>query len=306
MIPIRAAIVVCFAASLNASCQPSRVAGTATSTRISGRIVFPDGRPWSSVYVNIARVVPEGLAQEEQVTTDANGMFTFQAATGKTYRVYLNVYGVTGRKTVETAGSDYVALGEIVAVRCAPADSVTFAGAVANEAQQAQLRVDQIVLEPQPLRDGEWQIIPATSPEQDRAARSRAGFDPDAFPEVPPCWSRPLIESRPYWGAYPMLWFDERLTIGSFIGGKVKSVQISRYDPRLEPDEIKNQVRRVWRGTLSHASRIIDWSEGTPWNIEAIAEDEDGTRSSLLIDRWDHVRVTDRHGRNWYTKVAVR
>jgi hypothetical protein len=79
----------------------------------------------------------------------------------------------------------------------------------------------------------------------------------------------------------------------------------SRYDPELTPDSIKGQVQKIWRSLLSDASSIINWSEGSFWNIEAIVEDEDGATSELLSDGW-HVRVRDRQGKFWYARAGSR
>ena len=86
-----------------------------------------------------------------------------------------------------------------------------------------------------------------------------------------------------------------------FAGGKVKEIRVVRYDPRLTPDQIKAEVRKVWLGIFQYATCQIEWDEGTLWNVLATVEYEDGRKSSILTDGL-HVQVQDREGKYWYMR----
>jgi hypothetical protein len=92
--------------------------------------------------------------------------------------------------------------------------------------------------------------------------------------------------------------------IGSFLGGevKVKAIRVVRYDPKLTPSLIRDEVLRVWLAIFSGAYSQVMWSKGNPWNIEASVEYEDGKRTSILMDGL-HVQFQDRAGKYWYTRL---
>ena len=69
----------------------------------------------------------------------------------------------------------------------------------------------------------------------------------------------------------------------------------------LTPDQIKDEVRKVWVGIFNYLTCQIEWAEGTFWNIQATVEYEDGRKSSILTDG-GHVQVQDREGKYWYMR----
>lgn len=97
--------------------------------------------------------------------------------------------------------------------------------------------------------------------------------------------------------------FDRYLSVESFVGGKAKSIRVVRYDPKLTPSQIREEVRKVWLGVFRYATSNITWAEGNFWNIQASVEYEDGKRSSLLMDGWTRVEVQDPDGKYWYIRL---
>ncbi len=91
------------------------------------------------------------------------------------------------------------------------------------------------------------------------------------------------------------------MSIEEFIGGKVKEVRVVRYDPGLTPDQIRDEVSKVWLGIFQYATCQIEWDEGTLWNILARVKYEDGRKSSILTDG-GHVQVQDREGKYGYMR----
>jgi len=117
--------------------------------------------------------------------------------------------------------------------------------------------------------------------------------------DLPPCWTGPSLDNRADWEALFDIMFDRYVSIESFVGGKVKLIRVSRYDPNLRPSKVRDEVRRAWFGIFWHATSAITWAEYTSWNIEATVEYEDGKRASILTDG-GHVQVQDRDGKYWY------
>ena len=73
---------------------------------------------------------------------------------------------------------------------------------------------------------------------------------------------------------------DHLVTVESFVGGKVKLIRVVRYDSKLTPSQIENEVRGAWLGAFSGANATILWDEGNDWNVQASVEYEDGKRTS--------------------------
>jgi hypothetical protein len=262
------------------------------SVRISGRLVSPDGLTVPAE-VPIARIEPYGLESEETVATDSQGVFTFLGSSGKRYRMYLTD---SWQKIVDTASGRDVDLGDLVIEKCAV---VRFAipKAPASPELLGDLRPEQIVIEPQNLLNGESR--------ESRALRSPAAQETRSSNtvDVPQCWSGPSLERRPEWEALCQLSFDRYVSVESFVGGKVNVVRVVRYDPKLTPSEIRDEVRKAWLGVFRSAACEINWAEWNHWNIEASVEYEDGKRTSILMDGWIHVQVQDRTGKYWYIRL---
>lgn len=288
MIRIRALPALFVMALLPEGSLQSQPPGAVKSVRISGRVVFPDGRQWPSAPVQMAEVVPAGLSDAVSVLADSKGVFQFDALAGKKYRIYLSVHGELSRKTVETARGTDVAIGDIIVRQC-PADLVSRQRG--NPISVPFLSLERIVIEPQNFSHGAWT-------KETRSA---------SFVEPPGCLSGPpSMDNRAYWHAWPMVNFSlNGVDVGSFVGGGVKSIRVIRYNPKLTPDQIKREVLGVWRATLLHASNFIDWSEGSDWHIEAMVDHDDGSSSSLLFDNWMHLHVRDRIGKYWYMRIGL-
>jgi hypothetical protein len=127
------------------------------------------------------------------------------------------------------------------------------------------------------------------------------GVGTNSSVEFPQCWSGPSLARRGEWEGLWEVSFNQFLSIEEFVGGKVKKIHVVRYDPRLTPDQIKEEVRKVWHGIFHDATCQIVWDEYTYWNILATVEYEDGRKSSILTDGM-HVQVQDREGKYWYMR----
>lgn len=100
--------------------------------------------------------------------------------------------------------------------------------------------------------------------------------------------------------------FPHPVSLESFVGGKMKLIRVVRYDPSLTPRQIRDEVRTVWLGYVGLAASSIIWSEMNRWNIKAWVEDEDGKRTSIVMDGWIHTEVQDRQGKYWYIRTAAQ
>jgi hypothetical protein len=262
--------------------------------RVTGRLIFPSGEP-VSFDVSMAQIEPDGLTNITSAQTDSNGTFTFLAAPGKKYRIYLGQGYRTPRKTVDTAEGRGVDVGDMVFEHCP-----FISGAKTRQEPTAtqligDLQLEQIIIEPQKPTN-ERMGIPLTPP-------SPGHVNSRAFVELPPCWSGPSLDRRAEWEELPTVYFFDRyLSIESFVGGKVKWIHVVRYDPKLTSVQIREEVQRVWLGVFWDASSYLGWAEGTIWNIEVSVEYEDGKRSSLITDGV-HVRVQDREGKYWFIRL---
>jgi len=99
--------------------------------------------------------------------------------------------------------------------------------------------------------------------------------------------------------------FDHFLSIESFVGGRVKSIHVVRYDSQLTMSQIREEVQKVWLSVFADAAAAIGWSEGNGWNIEASIEYEDGKHSSIPMDGWIHVQVQDHQGKYWFVRRSL-
>jgi hypothetical protein len=287
---IGVAVFVCSAVIGGAGLAQPAPGGHIKLVRVSGRVIFPGGDPVST-YVRFAQIEPGGLRDEQSAGTDASGIFTFLVAPGKQYRVYLGGGYKTPPKTVDTAGGEDVSVGDMVFEQCGPSGfalpkapkSVDLAG---------NLKLEQIVVEPQNL----WNDLQPRPP-------APVGPESNDIVELPPCWSGPSLDRRAEWEALPEVMFGRYLSVESFVGGSVKSIRVVRYDPRLTPSQIREEVRKAWLGVFWNPASSIRWAEGNPWNIEASVEYEDGKRGSILMDGWTHVAVQDRDGKYWYIRL---
>lgn len=262
------------------------------SVRISGRLVSPDGRP-VSFGVQLSRSDDHRI--EKTAVAGADGIFSFVVSTGQKYRISLGSGMKTPSKVVDTATGKDFDVGDMVFEYC-PGRDLRFPKPPATAPMSGSLKLNQIVIDAQPLSaDGKpFFSVAAQEP------------PPYRYVEPPQCWSGfALADHRAEWEAVAAgsLMFDRYVSVEEFVGGKVRSIHVTRHDPKLTPEQIRNEVRKVWLGIFWHAASTIGWSEGNPWNIAASVEFEDRKRTSLVMDASVHIQVQDRAGNYWYLRL---
>jgi hypothetical protein len=269
--PNRLGMVAVFATGLfsivsaqTATDEPSK------TVHISGRLVDPDGKP-VSLDLRMARWGADGF-KDERTTVGGDGRFTFTTVPSQTYRFYLPTgWGVkTQANRVDTPRGKDIDLGDLIVERC-PALSMSNPKPPSASVLISGLKPEQIIIEP--WQPGVIDLPPST-------------FKPNPI-ELPPCPLEPSL-----------------YTIESSVGGKVKSIRVVRYDPKLTPSQIREEVQKVRAGSLRVAAGSIMWSEGNSWNIQASVEYEDGKRTSILMDGWIHVQVEDRAGKYRFIRLS--
>ena len=266
--------------------------GPVSAVRISGRLVSPDGRP-VSFSVQLSRSDDHRI--EKTASAEEDGIFSFIVPAGQKYRISLGSGMKTASKVVDTASGKDIDVGDMVFERC-PGRDFRLPKAPATAPMIGSLKLDQIVIEPQQLPPDGKPFISVRTPEP----------PPYKYVEPPQCWSGfASADHRAEWEGLGIssLMFDRYVSVEEFVGGKVRSIHVTRHDPKLTPEQIRNEVRKVWLGIFWHAASTIGWSEGNQWNIGASVEFEDGKRISLVMDAWIHVQVQDRAGNYWYIRL---
>jgi hypothetical protein len=262
----------------------------AKSVRISGRVIFPDGRP-VSFGVQLSR--SDDHLIEKTASAGADGIFSFIVPEGQKYRISLGSGMKTASKVADTANGKYIDVGDMVLEYC-PGREFAIPKSPPTAPMIGGLNLDQIVIEPQqPASDGKtFSSVRAPEP------------PPYKYVEPSQCWSSfASADHRAEWedAGVGSLSFDRYISIEEFVGGNVKSIHVTQYDPILTPEQIRDEVRKVWFGIFWHAASGTMWSEVTTWNIGASVEFEDGKRTSLVMG--GHVQVQDRAGHYWYIRL---
>jgi hypothetical protein len=293
MISNRAIGIISAALMITPALAQTTPVSPAKSVRISGRLVSPDGRP-VSFGVQLSRSDDHRI--EKTAIAGADGMFSFVVAAEQKYRISLGSGMKTPSKVVDTASGKDIDVGEVVFERC-PGRDFTVPKSPATAPMIGSLKLDQIVIEPQQLPPDGKPFFSVAAPE----------LPPYKYVEPPQCWAGFVsADHRTEWEGVRVgsLMFDRYVSIEEFVGGQVKSIHVTLRDPRLTPERIRDEVRKVWLGIFWHATSAIMWSEGNPWNIAASVEFADGKRSSLVMDAWVHGQVQDRAGNYWYIRLS--
>ena len=265
---------------------------------ITGHVVTSAGEPLRDVNVHLTGLGFDETPQQN-ATTDSQGAFTFSLASVGKYRI--------------SPGSGFKGISKIVEVGTpADADSGNFhferCPAPVDDAPQTSkaepdlignLTLNQIVVDaPQPtVRDPKTLTPPQPSLESLKA---------DLEAEDPQCWfGLASLTDRSAWEHLSNVNFGSWVSIEDFVGGRVNVIHVSHVtaDSHLTPEQIKEQVRKVWLGSFRSISTSIMWSEGNPWNIEATVEFDDGKPTSISMDTSGHVQVQDRQGKYWFLRL---
>jgi hypothetical protein len=259
----------------------------------------------------MAEVGPDGLSDGTSVLTDSHGVFTFFGRPGTKYRVYLGG-GYNGIKTppriVDTADGKDVDVGEVVLENCSPwvPQNATPRAPTSTELI-GDLQLEQIIIEPQqplpPERLEGWPGL--TLPSRGLPLLAPEDYGPLKIVDLPQCSTGPSFDRRSEWEALPEVRFDHFLSIESFVGGKVKSIRVVRYDLQLTPSQIREEVLKVWLSFFADAATAIFWSEPNGWNIEASIDFEDGKHSSILMDAGMHLQLQDHEGKYWFIRHSL-
>lgn len=115
------------------------------------------------------------------------------------------------------------------------------------------------------------------------------------------------LEDRSGWKPGCDLRLDRDVTVTDFLGGRVKQIRVTRFRagykaPAGSFDEIRKELREVWRGEFRNASCRIGWAEMTNWNILSRVDFEGGAHAVLLTDGL-HVEVVDGRGWCWFFRL---
>lgn len=266
--------------------------GPVLTVRISGRLVSSDGRP-ISFGVQLSRSDDDRI--EKTASAGADGTFSFIVPVGQKCRISLGSGVKTAARVVDTDNGKDIDLGDMVFERC-PGRDFRLPKAPATAPMIGNLKLDQVVIEPQQLPRDSKLFFSVRTPEP----------PPYKYVEPPQCWSGVAsADHRAEWEGLGVgsLTFDRYVSVEEFVGGKVRSIHVTQYDPKLTPEQIRNEVRKVWLGIFWRAASTIGWAEGNQWNIAASVEFEDGKRISVVMDAWVHVQVQDRTGNYWYIRL---
>lgn len=218
------------------------------SVRISGRTTSPDGGR-VSIEVRMVRIASDGVTVESPIQTvkaGPNGVFTFFGAPSTKYRVSLEC-GLTPAKDVFTgSGKNNVNVGNMVFDNRPPMAITVLVPPTSDLV--ADLKPEQIVIEPQKAVDRGSGSFPQFSLVQPALPSGKAA-------NLTQCLYAPSLDRRTEWEAFPLVNFSRLLSIGSFVGGRVRLIRVVRYNPTLSPLQIRGEVRKVWRGRFGLANR---------------------------------------------------
>lgn len=98
---------------------------------------------------------------------------------------------------------------------------------------------------------------------------------------------------------------DRSFSVGEFIGGGVKSVQVTfvaTQNVPLKDSSPLDTVKKVWDGRFQTAECFPVWAEMTLWNTEAVVHFVNGREAKLITDGL-HVAFQDQAGRSWFVRL---
>jgi hypothetical protein len=261
--------------------------------RVTGRLVSPNDE-LVNYTVSLWQIAPDGPAVNAE--TDNSGNFTFLAAPGKYYKISFGAGFKTLPITFTTTGGKDIDVGTIVLEHCPSLTETVQTTSPSPRELKGDLRLEQIFVD-KPLAPGsQWSGI--SLPFSPRVGLDRLGDTND----LPPCWSGASTDRRWEWEGRCSVDFHHFVSLESFVGAKVKSIRVVRYDSHLTPTQVKEEVRKVWLGIFRNASCFIYRSREPDWNIEAVVEFYGGKRGSLVMDGRD-VQVQDGQGKRWFLRV---
>jgi len=101
---------------------------------------------------------------------------------------------------------------------------------------------------------------------------------------------------------------SELLTVANLVWGKVKVIRVTRTllvknSPKTK--ELRETLRKIWRGKFQGAYCRILWDEVVFWSIQSVLEFEDGKKGTLLTDGL-HVALQDHDGQVWFFRLMPR
>jgi hypothetical protein len=250
---------------------------------ITGRLFDPTGLPVANAKITLRPYESHTATGEEEPavregTSKPNGEFMISCAPGQTYDLHIEVPGLNPVEIAKTKAD--ARLGDMRVD--GPKDWI-------NPDYKGQLKLEQVIVDPR-----NWTGKPGNLRPMEVSDRAEQLW-PLGTPDNGAHWDR--SNER----------FIPAISIEQFVGGKVKQIRVVRFisSGPVNPDDlerIREEVRRVWFRNVGTASPSIFWAEGSPWNIEAVVDFEDGQHTAILMDDWLHAQVQDRKGRFWFIR----
>lgn len=270
--------------------------------RIHGRVVSADGDPAIGFSVNLARLGTQGWENKDRSEIKAEGTFSFLVSAGESYRIALDSGFTAPPKVLNAVSGTDIDLGEIVLEHCPdPVYDDAYRSGLAPRVS-GNLPDGRIILASKPSvpsADGQLWLHSRSTANQSTEAASRKALARTA--ERPPCWYKPSLDRRSEWAGLCKMDFFQWVSLQDFVGGLVKSIHVVDYSARMKPEQVRDEIRKVWLGSFHDTMCSIFWDEITPWDLRAEVEFYDGRRIHLLTDGM-HVEVEDLEGRYWYLR----
>ena len=268
------------------------------SFHITGHVLTSAGKPVEDANVHLKGL---GFDQpfQEDLSSNSEGAFSFSIHLLGRYRISPGSGFKGNSKIIDVTIPMDGDSGNFTFERCPAPVEATTQSYKAEPDLVGDLTLNQIVIDAPPPTNRD---PPTLTPPQPSSESLKA----DADAEDPQCWfGLASLANRADWQHLSNVNLTNWVSVEAFVGGRVNAIHVIHLSSssRLTPDEIREQVRRVWLGSFRDAATSIGWSEGNPWNIEARVEFDDGKQASIWTDSSGHVQFQDREGKYWFVRL---